>query len=540
MAVRTKLLSWRNINTDSDFSKYIETVSEPWVIEWLVLANSKIGVWKAWCPCERTNGETIYALVENFTEVSVTWPWHVIISIAQNYIDDWSLINEDWTNVATIEVVETLPSKNYLELWEMSEQWLITDKRNMIKKVWELTTLIESLTTRVNNIDERVEHLEEAWAIDHLEEQGLVWELYTMNDTMFKQNTPKLSECTVEDCKVWNTAANTEIHIQRIASWTASNKLKLKVKAVWSPTTTLKVEVRSWVQVTVTEDTEAYWYWDDEAILATWSIAYSAITTDWQELEVTLDSAVWGTKGDLLNIVCYQESSWSVVVNADNYYILACDSTQWSEAFSFVSVNGSTRTRSKLMPYCISDWFAQSLLCKTSTTRVYGYVNGTTEYWEKYYTAYWRSADTWVDDEIVITNSQSSTMTVSFNSWYHCGNWSDWLRLVPYYKLWDNDMVALQYATSGTPPTNNITNLSLPSWKSLKWRYQNNFSYWTQTRETWITRKRLNVTLAWNIDIYKNAKIVSYPRILKTLWETWFVTTLWRHVDWSWVYQTQE
>ena len=371
MAVRTKLLSWRNINTDSDFSKYIETVSEPWVIEWLVLANSKIGVWKAWCPCERTNGETIYALVENFTEVSVTWPWHVIISIAQNYIDDWSLINEDWTNVATIEVVETLPSKNYLELWEMSEQWLITDKRNMIKKVWELTTLIESLTTRVNNIDERVEHLEEAWAIDHLEEQGLVWELYTMNDTMFKQLTPKLSECTVEDCKVWNTADNTEIHIQRIASWTASNKLKLKVKAVWSPTTTLKVEVRSWVQVTVTEDTEAYWYWDDEAILATWSIAYSSITTDWQELEVTLDSAVWGTKGDLLNIVCYQESSWSVVVNADNYYILACDSTQWSEAFSFVSVNGSTRTRSKLMPYCISDWFAQSLLCKATVNRVY-------------------------------------------------------------------------------------------------------------------------------------------------------------------------
>jgi hypothetical protein len=57
-------------------------------------------------------------------------------------------------------------------------------------------------------------------------------------------------------------------------------------------------------------------------------------------------------------------------VNASNYYCVACDSTQYSEAFSYVSVNGSTRARSKLMPYCISDGFAQSLLVKVNNTDI--------------------------------------------------------------------------------------------------------------------------------------------------------------------------
>lgn len=368
MAIRTKLLSWRNINTDSDFSKYIETVSEPWVIEWLAVTANSVAVWKCWCPCERTNWETIYSLVENFSAVTIdtSWTGYVIVEIGQNYIDDWSLINEDWTWVATIKVVQTLPTKNYLQLASISS-WTITDSRNMIKKVWELNTAIESLTSQIDDLDTRVEALEEAWAIDHLEESALVWELYTLSNNLFKQLTPTNTNSTLEDCHVWDVAANTEIHIQRIANWEESNKLKLKVKMTGSPTTNLKVEVRKWVKVTVTADTEAYWYWDEAQVIASWSLAYSEFSSSRAEKEFTLNNAINVDKWTLLDIVVYQESSWTKVVNSSNYYIIACDSTQWSEAFSFVSVNGSTRTRSKLMPYCISSCFAQSLLSKVNS-----------------------------------------------------------------------------------------------------------------------------------------------------------------------------
>jgi hypothetical protein len=371
MAIRTNLIDWKVINSDTHFSKYIESVTEPWVIEWMAVTSWKVWIWKCWCPCVRTNNETVYAYVENFTEITIdtSWTWFIIVSIPQSMIDDGSLINEDWTWVATVEKVTELPEKNYLKLASINNG-TITDERNIIKKVWELNMAIESLISRVDWIDERVQELEEAWAIDHLEEQALVWELYTStSQSMFRQLTPTNANSTVEDCHVWDVAANTEIHIQRIAEWVESNQLKLKVKMAWSPTTSLKVEVRKWVQVNVSS-TEAYWYWDSSQVLASWSVAYSSFSTSWSEVTVNLNNAISVDKGTLLDIVVYQESWWSKVVNASNYYILACDSTQWSEAFSFVSVNGTTRTRSKLMPYCISNSFAQSLLSKVSTATI--------------------------------------------------------------------------------------------------------------------------------------------------------------------------
>ena len=360
MAIRTALLNWNNISRDTDFSKYIETVSEAGVIEWLEVSATKVWIWKARVPCERTNGETIYALVYNSSEVTISGNGDVYIEVSQTYIDDWELANEDWTGIATIQVW-TMPSKNALKLATITD-WTVVDNRNMIPKLWELNTQIVSIFEQLADLDERVEKLEEAGAIDHLEESGLVWELYTLEDTLFKQYTPKLADSTL-DCNVWDIADNTEIHIQRQWSKVASNQLKLKIKSVWSPTTWLVVEVRKWVQVTVTENVEAYWYGDE--VVATGSIAYWDITNNYAEFTVTLDNQFWWTKWELLDVVIYQ--TWSIV-NATNYYCVACDSTQFSEWFSYVSVNGTTRTRSKFMPYCISDGFAQSLLCKTGTT----------------------------------------------------------------------------------------------------------------------------------------------------------------------------
>jgi len=363
MAVRTALLTSRNINLDTDFSKYIETVSEPGVITGFEVTASSVAIGQARVPCIRTNLETIYAFVQNFNSVSISWDGYVIITIPQNIIDNWGG-NEDGTGIATIEVVNELPAKNYLLLATI-ESGSVTDNRNMIHKVGELKTDIDSIFASIEDLDERVDALEEAGAIDHLEELELVGEKYALTDTLFKQLTPKLADCTV-DANVWDVAANTEIHIQRQGSKTASNKLKLKLKAVGSPTTSVVVEVRKGIQVDVS-DSEAYWYGDENNIIATGTLPSSSFTTDYAEVEFTLDANFGGTEWELLDVVVYQSAGSGATVNASNYYVLACDSTQWSEAFSYVKVNGTTRSREKLIPYCVSNWFVQAMLCKADT-----------------------------------------------------------------------------------------------------------------------------------------------------------------------------
>lgn len=381
MAIRTALLTSRNINLDTDFSKYIETVSEPGVITGFEVSASAVGTGQAWVPCTRTNNETIYAFVQNFNSVSISGDGYVIISIPQEIVDNWGG-NEDGTGIATVEVVDTLPSKNYLLLASISSG-VVTDERNIIPTVWELKTDVTSLFASVADLDERVDKLESADAIDHLEERALVWEKYALTDTLFKQLTPKLSDCTV-DANVWDVAANTEIHIQRQGSGTASNELKLKMKTAGSPTTSVVVEVRKWVLVDVS-DSEAYWYWDANNILATGTLASSSFSSTYAEVTFTLDNAVWGTEWELLDIVVYQTTGSGATVNSSNYYVLACDSTQWSEGFSYVKVNWDTRSREKLMPYCVSNWFAQALLSKiddlldktsftTDSTNNYAYI----------------------------------------------------------------------------------------------------------------------------------------------------------------------
>ena len=360
MAVRTALLTSRNINLDTDFSKYIETVSEPGVITGFAVTSSSVATGQARVPCERTNGETIYAFVQNFNSVSISGDGYVIISIPQNIIDNWGG-NEDGTGIATIEVVNSLPAKNYLLLATITSGD-VGDNRNMIPKVGELKTDIDSIFASIEDLDERVEALEEAGAIDHLEEMALVGEKYALTDTLFKQLTPKLADCTV-DANVWDVAANTEIHIQRQGSKTASNKLKLKLKAVGSPTTSVVVEVRKGIQVDVS-DSEAYWYGDENNIIATGTLPSSSFTTSYAEVEFTLDNNFGCTEWELLDVVVYQSAGSGAIVNASNYYVLACDSTQWSEAFSYVKVNGTTRSREKLIPYCVSNWFVQAMLSK--------------------------------------------------------------------------------------------------------------------------------------------------------------------------------
>ena len=57
-------------------------------------ANS-VAVGQARVPCERTNGETLYALIYNTAPVSISGNGEVYILVNQTYIGDGELANED-------------------------------------------------------------------------------------------------------------------------------------------------------------------------------------------------------------------------------------------------------------------------------------------------------------------------------------------------------------------------------------------------------------------------------------------------------------
>lgn len=515
MAIRTALLNWNNISRDTDFSKYIESVSEPWVIEWLTVSSSQVAIGKARVPCERTGGETIYALVSVTSPVSISWDWDVYISVSQTYIDDWELANEDWTWIATISVW-TMPAKNALKL--ATKSWsTITDARNMIAKVGELKTYIQSLQSRMNIAEQEIDELIADSATDCLEEAWLVWEKYNLSDSLFRQLTPTFNHST-QPRNIWDVASNTQIHIQRLWSWTASNKLKIKAKKIWAPTTWLVVEVRRWVQVDVSSS-EAYWYWNE--LVCSWSIPYSSFSTNFEEFEVTMSGQFWWTKWELLDIVVYQTSN---IVNSTNYYALACDSTQYSEWFSLVAVNWSTRTRSKYCPYCIWTGLADKLLCKTSTA------------WSWTSESKWFSATSWksiswaqTTTSVSFTASQTYTKMYIIANWtqtqerYHWWGWASIVITVAWTTVM-NRSIALNENWSAMATVSNVA-----SWSAI-------VATITSPNGWWNAGSYWSNTISWTIAISANQAWIIRPLIAteeKAIWQQASATSYWRLNDWT-------
>ena len=69
----------------------------------------------------------------------------------------------------------------------------------------------------MNTAEQKIDEIIEESAVDHLEEAGLVGELYSLSDTLFKQKTPTYADCTV-DANIGDVDADKQIHIQRIAT----------------------------------------------------------------------------------------------------------------------------------------------------------------------------------------------------------------------------------------------------------------------------------------------------------------------------------
>lgn len=358
---RIGVLNGNNITYDHDLAGLVRGLTDWGVIQWGEISENKVQPVQAVIACQRSNGQKLMLYFESDEQVSIpsSGIFKVYIEVDQAKIDDGSENAENWSGIASIKTWPTLPSQNFLLLATVAD-WVVKDERNLIPKIQSVAQRTWTLEEKLSTAEGKITQLVEAGTPSYLWITGIVGEKYTMEDTLFLQKTPTLANSVIA-INIWDIATNKEQHIQRIASWTASNQLKLKMKKFWAPTTTLCVEVRKGVKVDVSEK-EAYRYWGEE-VVASATIPYSDFNSDWKEHTITLNNQFWATKGELLDIVVYQQGG---IVNATNYYQIACDSTQYSEAFSAVAVNGNSRVRNLVMPFCISEWFLNQLLCKAS------------------------------------------------------------------------------------------------------------------------------------------------------------------------------
>lgn len=357
---RIGVLNGNNITYDHDLAGLVRGLTDWGVIQGGEISENKVQPVQAVIACQRSNGQKLMLYFESDEQVSIpsSGTFKIYIEVNQAKIDNGTGNAENWTWIAEIKTWPTLPSQNFLLLASVAEN-VVKDERNLIPKIQSVAQKTSTLEEKMTTAEGQITQLVEAGTPSYLWITGVVGEKYTMEDTLFLQKTPTFIDSAIA-INVGDIDKNKEIHIQRIGSWTASNQLKLKLKKFWAPTTSVVVEVRKWVKVDVS-DKEAYRYGGE--VVASTTIAYTEFTTDWKEFTLTLNNQFGGTKGELLDIVVYQQGG---IVNSTNYYQIACDSTQYSEAFSYVSVNWSSKVIEKLMPYCVSDGVVGEFLAKKS------------------------------------------------------------------------------------------------------------------------------------------------------------------------------
>lgn len=375
------------------------------------------------------------------------------------------------------------------------------------EKVQENSTKISTLEEKITTAERKINKFESVgW--DHLEEDFILWEKYTTWDQLIPYKPWNYNSYDIE-WNIWDIYANKEIHIQRIGSGTASNQLKLKMKKFWAPTTSVVVEVRKGIKVDVS-DREAYRYGGE--VVATTTIAYTEFTTNWKEFTLTLNNNFWQIRGELLNIVIYQE--WGIV-DAGNYYQIACLASSYSEAFSFIAVNWLSRIRYLATLYWKSDGFVDTVLIKKKTQ---GY----------------RLKKNW-SYNIVNNNVNISTFNTNIvlpfeweYSYAITGSATDELWRAAHCDIsfdWIN-----KQQSDGNAWSNSL------SWSKIF--QKKTVALWLQTRSSSynnkIRRYNINITLL-HVVIQASSWNVVYPRTSGDVGSIIACTTFGRHVDWGWV-----
>lgn len=331
-----------------------------------------------------------------------------------------------------------------------------------------------------------------------LSEKLIVWEKYSSNDKLFKQQAP-ISNNSMVEYNIWDINTNTQVQIQRIASGIASNAITLKIKTNWSPTTALHCDVFEWLNYDVSE-TEIAWKASWTAI-ATSSLASSNFSNSFQEITFTLNNNIGWTRWQLLSIVLYQNNN---TVDSSNYYIIACDNDQWSEAFRAISYNWTgVYTTNYLMPYCDSNAFEQYLLCKVDNSKKTVNANATITWswsWEerKAELSHW-----WITDPIYNPTSSNISVTRSY-TWY-------W--------VWTNRTPGLIFTWWSQ------VSISTTSWV---YTWSGVIQAWKVWQLSWVTLSRCtyyytawSVTITFSsVDLYKWWYYPWYPKSVVSVWNT--------------------
>lgn len=130
MVQRVWILNWENITYDKDFSAYFFALADPWVYEWLQVQSWKVLPWRAIIAITRANGERVAVYYENTEEVQIdtSGTKKVFISFEEEKLNFWQNNAEDWTWIASINIAENFPSKNYFALATITN-WNIRDNR---------------------------------------------------------------------------------------------------------------------------------------------------------------------------------------------------------------------------------------------------------------------------------------------------------------------------------------------------------------------------------------------------------------------------
>ena len=193
---------------------------------------------------------------------------------------------------------------------------------------------------------------------------------------LFNQKRPNFEDAIL-GVNIWDKEDNKELHLQAISNWKPFNSIEFKLNKIWLPTTNLEIEIKkteliiennSGLKVRGKGEDNFISYWVGVgSALAKWSIWYSTIQQTPNKITVTLDKELTLPAWTLLSVVVKQ-SGW--IVNSQNYYVLSCDSTQYSEWLSFVAVNGTKNTRSQLMPYLVCQGFVDNIAAKSSNTEI--------------------------------------------------------------------------------------------------------------------------------------------------------------------------
>ena len=518
--LRASLINGNWLNLDADLSKYIETLTDPGVIEGFLVENNNIlKPGKAWVKAVRSNGETIFVYVELKSDFSFSLTSGKLwIELSQEAIDNWLLNAEDWTWIASIKTWLTLPSQNFLLLASVTS-WVVKDERNLIPKVGQIAQRTTTLEEKVATQEEKVGKLEEAGTPDHLWIKAIVAEAFKENDEAYEYHLPLASE-VVSDCPIWKTNLTKEIHIPRVSTGVSFNTLDLYLKKVGEPSQNLEVEIRKAKKVS----SLGLEFVVGNEVLATGSVRYSEITTAYQMKTITLSKEVSVVKDEFIIIVLKQQGG---TVNWSNYFCIwvSKNPSLWYGVVCVEDEQKHNKTYANVV--CNSLWWNTNAIFWLWGSSFKGHKKWTLP--DRYNFSNWFPKNS--IQEIV---APADNLTIKFK--VKCSNWktSGWggsTRWGFSIILWNQTLAS--YGYNQTVETTTTATLSTRMLESSELYIQGN----SENYSTYYTGCDVEISREITSKPWEILARSIYSRKAVSLWEKWEFTVFGCHQDMTWKWE---